>query len=105
MLGSDLLLPFSFVAGSHTEYGWLDLSISDPGSQSPYSLILNGYGYDTGSNPVTAGEPACSTAVPEPGAASLAVLGFGVLGMAAYRRRRSPARIQCARASVISRRA
>ena len=88
-LGSNLLLPFKFVVGSQTDYGWLNVSITDPGSQNPYNLILNGYGYDNTGSPVAAGAAACSTAVPEPGGASLALVGFGVLSVAVYRRRRA----------------
>lgn len=93
-LGASILVPFSFLSGTETDFGWLDLSISNSGTRQPYTVVLNGYGYDDSGSPVSAGAAAAVTppppppirSVPEPG--SLLLLATGVLGLAAYRRER-----------------
>jgi hypothetical protein len=94
-LGANLLLPFAFLAGGQVDFGWLDLSILDQGNQTPYSVLLNGYGYDDSGSAVRAGADAYVTPVdppllppaqvPEPD--SLLILATGLMGLAAYRRR------------------
>lgn len=83
-LGNDIYVPFSFDAGGQTDFGWLNLSISDPGTANPYDVVLKGYAYDSSGNAVTADAGA---SVPEP--PSLLLLATGMLGLAAYRRRRA----------------
>jgi hypothetical protein len=83
-LGNDIHVPFSFDAGGQTDFGWLNLSISDPGTANPYDVVLTGYAYDSSGNAVTAD---AGGSVPEP--PSLLLLATGMLGLAAYRRRRA----------------
>ncbi|SFU73767.1 PEP-CTERM sorting domain-containing protein [Pseudoduganella namucuonensis] len=95
--GEHLLLPFQFSREQQTQYGWLDLSISDPGyvasyytpyTLQPFDVTLHGYGYDDTGAAVAAGAAAFTSAepasVPEP--SSLLMLATGLAGMAAYRR-------------------
>jgi hypothetical protein len=80
VIGDGVLLPFSFMANSVTDYGWLDLTITNPNTSAdpvrfPYEVTLNGYGYDnTGASVV-----ATSAAVPEPSSLLLLAAGFGAV--------------------------
>lgn len=82
-LGNNMLFVFKF-ADTHgqTDYGWLDLSVADPGTSYPYQFTLNGYGWDNTGASVQAGAVAT---VPEP--SNLLLMATGVLGIALYRRK------------------
>lgn len=93
-LGNNLLFGFQFLDdGGQTDFGWLDLSISNPSTQMAYGFTLNGFGWDDSGAAVAAGAAASVaeaivpdvSAVPEPG--TLMLLAVGALGMARYRRR------------------
>lgn len=88
-IGDNLYLPFNFLNGSVTNYGWLDLSIHNPNLpgapvSAPYQVTVNAYGYDnTGASVLAAG--AATTSVPEP--SSLLLLAAGFAGFSAMRRK------------------
>ena len=93
-LGNNLLFGFQFLDnGGQTDFGWLDLSISNLSTQMAYGFTLNGFGWDDSGAAVAAGAAASvpvavvpdGSAVPEPG--TLMLLAVGALGMARYRRR------------------
>ncbi len=68
---------FRFGTTGDLHYGWADITIN-----ADYSVTLRGFAYES-----TAGATITAGAIPEPGAASLLLLGLGAGGMAAYRSR------------------
>lgn len=88
-IGDNLLVPFQFSSGQQTQYGWIDVSIQDSmtgtAANVPYTVTLNGYGYDNTGAAVAAGAAALTSPVPEP--SSLLMLASGLAGIAAYRRK------------------
>jgi hypothetical protein len=80
--GSNLLYGIALTTSGGTEYGWIDLSVTNNGA-SGYHAVLNGYSFNTTAGAsIQAGTPA----VPVP--ASVWLLGSGVLGLVGVRRRR-----------------
>jgi hypothetical protein len=79
-------LGFEFPVAGQTHYGYVDLTTTVPGIETPgeFSITLADWGYETDPNtPIPAG------GVPEP--SSLALLAIGAAGLAVFRKRRAAA--------------
>jgi hypothetical protein len=87
--GGSGLYGVSFNSGAGLRYGWLDVAITDNGEGYPFSATVNGYGYENSGAAIAAGAVAAAAPVPEP--ETLTMMAFGLMGLAAARRRQRSA--------------
>ena len=82
---SDQYELFHFTVGSQTDYGWLELSLTNNSSEGPYFTPIV-YAYDTSGKPIPAGY----TGIPEPPQLPLALsaLALGAVGLREWRKKR-----------------